>query len=76
MISETTSGITVIRIAFTHSDPIGERKSAALNSGALAESEIAVPMPTAAPSAMRTRVDSFIYIIKSPPLMSNAAPVM
>jgi hypothetical protein len=39
-------------------------------------SDTAVPTANAAPSATRTLVDSFIYIIRSPPLMSNDAPVM
>jgi len=92
MMSETTSGMTVMRIAFTHSVPIGAMLSATRRSGAPPYAPIAMPPATAAPREMRTRVLSFIrafsviryplsvqttsHIIKSPPLMSNDAPVM
>ncbi len=84
---ETISGITVIRIAFTHSVPIGAMASAALSAAALPDAEMATPPMTAAPSATTIRVPSFIwrgvvvcgtagYIIKSPPDMSIDVPVM
>ena len=40
---ETTSGITVIRIAFTQSVPIGATRSAACSSAGLPEAAIAAP---------------------------------
>jgi hypothetical protein len=60
MISETTSGITVIRIAFTHSVPIGASESAARSRASLPDAAINAPPTTAAPSATRTRVLSFM----------------
>ena len=60
MSSETTSGITVIRMAFTQNVPIGAMASAAWSSGALPDAAMATPPMTAAPSATRTRVLSFI----------------
>src|SRR5439155_21727915 len=77
--SDTTSGITVIRMALTQIVPIGAIESAAATSDAFADAAIAAPSPTALPSATSTRVLSFMvarYIIRSPPLMSNDAPVM
>ncbi len=75
---ETTSGITVMRMALTHRVPTGPRASAARIHPALPEAAMAVPASRPATSASRTRVPSFIaisYIIRSPPLMSSAAPV-
>src|ERR1043166_2932124 len=57
---ETTSGITVIRIAFTQSVPTGAIASAALSSVGLCEAAIAMPTPRPAPSPKRTCVLSFI----------------
>jgi hypothetical protein len=54
--SEATSGITVMRIAFTQSVPNGAMKSAARMSGTIPEALIAMPPATAAPRATRTRV--------------------
>jgi hypothetical protein len=81
MRSDTTNGITVMRMAFTQSVPNGAMKSAARTSDSLPEAAIAIPTMIAAPKAMRTRVPSLMellpfYIIRSPPLMSNDAPVM
>jgi hypothetical protein len=81
MMSETMSGITVIRIAFTHREPIGAAPSATRSASPFPLAAMAAPMQMAARSAMSTRVPSFMrtvscYIIKSPPLMSNDAPVM
>ena len=77
--SETTSGITVMRMAFTHSVPTSATASTARSSAALPEAAIAAPPASPAPSATRTRVLVFHrrpHIIKSPPLMSSDAPVM
>ena len=76
--SETTSGITVIRMALTQSVPIGATASAAPSSARLCDAAMAMPTTRPAPSATRTRVLSFMrsYIIRSPPLMSSDAPVM
>ena len=60
MISETTSGITVIRMAFTHNAPIGASESAARSSASFPDAPISTPPTTAAPSATRTRVLSFM----------------
>ena len=76
MRSETTSGITVMRMALIHNAPIGAMASAARTSDALPDAAIAIPATIATARVIRTRVDSFIYIIKSPPLMSSDAPVM
>jgi hypothetical protein len=77
--SDTTSGITVIRIAFTQSVPIGAAAFAAAISVALCENETAMPIARPAARAATTRVPSFReppYIMRSPPLMSSDAPVM
>ena len=77
--SETTSGITVIRIAFTQSVPIGATASATAIRVGFCEIEIAMPPARPAASAARTRVPSFRsapYIMRSPPLMSIDAPVI
>jgi hypothetical protein len=81
MRSDTTNGITVIRMALTQSVPTGVMRSAARTSDSLPEAAMAIPPTIAAPRAMRTRVPSLMellpfYIIRSPPLMSNDAPVM
>ena len=47
MSSETTSGITVIRMAFTHSVPIGATASAARMSVALCDAPMARPAASA-----------------------------
>ena len=60
MSSETTSGMTVIRMAFTHSVPIGAMASAALASGTIPDALMIMPSRMAAMSATRTRVLSFI----------------
>ena len=65
MSSEITSGMTVIRIAFTHSVPIGAMASAAVVSGTLPDALMIVPSRMAAMSATRTRVLSFIELGKS-----------
>ena len=57
---ETISGITVIRMAFTHNVPIGAMASAPLSAAALPDAEMATPPMTAAPSATTIRVPSFI----------------
>ena len=81
MSSETTSGITVIRMALTQSVPIGAtRVGGAPAARAVRGRDRPVPTTRPATSATRTRVPSFIgrtaYIIRSPPLMSSDAPVM
>src|SRR6059058_2568643 len=58
--SETTSGTTVIRMAFTQSVPIGASASAASSNGLLPNAAMSAPMAIAAASATRTRVLSFI----------------
>src|SRR5205823_3544319 len=58
--SETTSGITVIRIALIQRTPTGVIASAARSRRASPEAATAAPAPRAAPSAIRTRVLSFI----------------
>ncbi len=60
MRSETTSGITVMRMALTHSVPTGAMASAACRNEALPDAAIAAPPATATQSATRTRVLSFI----------------
>ena len=60
MSRETTSGMTVMRIAFTHIVPMGVRRSAAWTSDALPDAPMMAPTATAEPSAMRTRVLSFM----------------
>ncbi len=60
MSSETTSGMTVMRIAFTHSVPIGAIASAAFASGTLPDALMTIPSRMAAMSATRTRLLSFI----------------
>ena len=74
--SEITSGITVMRIALTHSVPIGAIESAARTSAGFPEIAIAIPAAIATATATSTSFVSRIYIIKSPPLMSSDAPVM
>ena len=76
MSSETTSGITVMRMAFTHSVPIGAMKSAA-------REKRRVPRRADDGAAGDRRAEGdedaralFHHIIKSPPLISNDAPVM
>ncbi len=79
MISATTSGMTVMRMAFTHRAPIGATTSAAPIRPGCPNAPITTPPAMAAPRATRTRVLSFIagaYIMRSPPLMSSDAPVM
>src|SRR5258706_711476 len=61
--SETTSGMTVIRIAFTQIVPIGARASAADRSGALPLAPMITPATTATPSETRTRVLSFMNVL-------------
>ena len=58
--SETTSGMTVMRMALTHSAPIGAIASAARMSVALPVAAMIAPAMTAATRARRTRVLSFI----------------
>ena len=60
MRSDTTRGITVIRMALTHNVPNGANASAALMSGTLPTAPMIVPNKMAAMSATRTRVLSFI----------------
>ena len=67
-ISDTTSGITVIRIAFTQRAPIGATASAALRSGGRPLAAIDIPPAIAAPSATRTRV---LFFIRSWPTSSD-----
>src|SRR5688572_19955239 len=57
--SDTISGMTVIRIALTQSDPIGATASAARSSVAFPDAAMAAPRTRAATSAMRTRLLSF-----------------
>ncbi len=63
MRSETTSGITVIRMALTQSVPTGAMASAACSSDTFPDAAIAAPPATAAPRAMRTRVLSFMEFL-------------
>ena len=58
--SEITSGMTVMRMALTHSAPNGATKSAARTSAALCVDAMAIPMTIAATTASSTRVLSFI----------------
>src|ERR1700756_4815129 len=57
--SEAISGITVMRIALTHSVPIGAMKSAARTSVGVPKAAMATPPATARARATRTRVLSF-----------------
>ena len=57
---DTTSGITVIRMAFTHRVPNGASASAAPASAGLPVAAMSRPSAPAAPSETRTRVLSFI----------------
>src|SRR5262249_20705802 len=59
MSSEATSGMTVIRIAFTKSVPIGATVSAVVSRLPLCEAAMAMPHNRPAMSATRTRVPSF-----------------
>ena len=61
-ISATTSGITVMRIAFTHSVPMGTRASAAFTSDSFPDAAMRIPPPTAAARATTIRVLSFIAL--------------
>ena len=79
MMSDTTSGITVIRIALTQIVPIGASQSAAASSVGLPLAAMAAP--PARPAAegdehARCCRSSPPHIIRSPPLMSSDAPVM
>ena len=77
--SETTSGITVIRMALTQRMPIGITRSAACRSDVLPDAAIAAPAMSATTSAMRTVTALFMverYIMRSPPLISSDVPVM
>jgi hypothetical protein len=58
--SEMTSGMTVMRIAFTHSVPAGAMASTARSSVLLPVAPIARPTASPAPRPTRTRVLSFI----------------
>ena len=58
--SDTTNGITVIRIAFTHNVPIGVTASAAWSRVASWDAEMAMPPSSPAPNPTRTRVPSFM----------------
>ena len=61
--SETTRGITVIRIALTQSVPTGATASAAPSSAALCVAAMAMPAPRPAPSPTRTCVLSFMRLL-------------
>ena len=61
MSSETTNGMTVIRMAFTQSVPTGASASAASSSGLLPDAAMSAPPTAAAASATSTRVLSFIF---------------
>ena len=58
--SDTTRGITVIRMAFTQIVPIGPTQSAAARSEGLPLAAMAAPPARPAPRASRTRVLSFM----------------
>ncbi len=57
--SDTTNGITVMRIALTHSVPIGVMKSAARTNVGIPDAAMATPLAIATARATRTRVLSF-----------------
>src|SRR5260221_5481891 len=59
MTSETTSGITVIRIALTHNEPTGAMASTAPRSVELCVAATISPMARPRPRPTRTRVPSF-----------------
>src|SRR5207248_11727786 len=63
MTRETTSGITVIRIAFTQSVPTGAMASAAWSSDGLCVAAMAIPPARPTPSPTRTCVLSFIRLL-------------
>jgi hypothetical protein len=73
--SETTSGITVMRMALTQSVPIG-----AIASGADERGVLRCRKDNAKKDGSDEREKDagafFHHIIRSPPLMSNEAPVM
>src|SRR6185437_9013040 len=58
--SETTSGMTVIRIAFTQRVPTGVSASAASSSDVLPDAAMSAPPPIATPNGARTRALSSI----------------
>ena len=67
MMSETISGITVMRMAFTHSTPIGAMASAARSAWPFPLAAMTAPTAMAATSATRTRVPSFIFLFRRGP---------
>src|SRR5258708_22736489 len=68
MSNDTTSGMTVMRIALTHNVPTGTMKSTARSSEAFREAAMAIPQISAAARATRTRVVSFngSYLLRKP----------
>ena len=78
--SETTSGITVIRIALTHSVPMGTSWSASATRRASFDAATTRPRVNrddeSNQDANAVCFHDAGYIIRSPPLMSSDAPVM